>query len=159
MTLCPPDEQLASLLADALGTAERESMAAHIEECAVCAEKLARLTEGLGLEAWHSPVDQQPRNESEDEIVRRLKLVRHLLAPMPTDANDTPTIDSAQGRGAAAAAIDFEIPAVPGYEIIGILGRGGAGVVFKARQLTLQRIVAVKMLQNWKHAGEKELAR
>ena len=33
------------------------------------------------------------------------------------------------------------------------------GVVFKARQLALQRIVALKMLQNWAHAGEKELAR
>ena len=33
------------------------------------------------------------------------------------------------------------------------------GVVFKARQLALQRIVALKMLQNWTHAGEKELAR
>ena len=33
------------------------------------------------------------------------------------------------------------------------------GVVFKARQLALQRIVALKMLQNSAHAGEKELAR
>ena len=32
-------------------------------------------------------------------------------------------------------------------------------VVFKARHLALQRIVALKMLQNWAHAGEKELAR
>ncbi len=33
------------------------------------------------------------------------------------------------------------------------------GVVFKARHAALQRIVALKMLQNWARAGEKELVR
>ena len=53
----------------------------------------------------------------------------------------------------------IEWPAVPGYEILGVLGRGGMAVVFKARQLELQRIVALKMLRNWARAGEQELAR
>lgn len=37
-------------------------------------------------------------------------------------------------------------PSIPGYEIEGELGHGGMGVVYKARQLGVDRIVAIKLI-------------
>ena len=61
-----------------------------------------------------------------------------------------PTNGSPGGAGAEA---------IPGHEVLGVLGRGGMGVVYKARHLRLKRLVAVKMILSGEHAGPDQLAR
>jgi serine/threonine protein kinase len=151
MIFCPFDEKLADLLADALSATERDALARHVEECTSCQEHLARLTGTPETEIWRRAEHPPRRSRVEERMIRRLKRMTSLPMQGARPAHHNEGVQEPTSTG--------EWPVVPGYEILGELGRGGMGVVYQALHLGLQRIVALKMILTGVQADSKDLAR
>jgi serine/threonine protein kinase len=147
MSGCPSREQLERLLAEELHGGEREWVEGPVQTCAGCVCALQELTGSLHAgRSFPGPVTTPAPDGALADVLRR-------LGQEPPEA---PTQAGPNGAQAAAAA---RRPALSGYEVLWELGRGAMGVVYKARDVKLNRIVALKMILAGDYAGAAELER
>jgi serine/threonine-protein kinase len=119
MKICPPTETLLAYLEDRLADAQCAEIERHLadDKCASCKEEMERLTASESEQLPIAPI--LPTNE--------------------VDESTLPFEEEPTGTG--------DWPRIPGYKVLGELGGGGMGIVYKAKQLHPPRLVALKMIR------------
>ena len=143
MNHCPPLAQLESFLAETLMEQDRTRVLTHIEECAACQVSLERLTlssaqlspssASFGSSGTSKATHCDQTSEA-DEFLAHLKTKTLLLRSDGSGRNPPDLMDAPR------------YPEIEGYEVLSEIGRGAAAVVYRARHVCLNRLVALKMI-------------
>jgi serine/threonine protein kinase len=139
---CPEVECLQALLADALPPDQQERCERHLKACPACQERLDRAEEcGDQLRRLSQEVGD-PTAAPADPALRQVLERLHDVRSSPWSGRAEP-VDLYFLRPSDRPGV---LGTLGGYEVEGVIGQGGMGVVLKAFDPALHRLVAIKVM-------------
>ena len=131
--------QLDLYLCEALDIADQKRLEHHLDSCAKCRSELAALAAS----------DQQWQN-AESFLPDQPDDLTSLCGTIAGQNDEATELRSAQISAVLATLDPTDDPQmlgrIGGYEVAGVIGSGGMGVVLKAHERSLDRVVAIKVM-------------